>query len=145
MTGRFRPRKCFRFTTRAVRASVVRRRRQTFSCNPPIRSASVGGTAVFQRRCRGHAAAHLSMAIFKGTNNIAITTDPSLVLTNVQLGHAGNYQVVVTNIAGAATSSVAVLTVSLCTPGAPGLVAWYTAEGNTYDSARPSPGWPAIR
>ena len=101
---------------------------------PTNQSASVGGTAIFSVGVTGTLPLTYQW-LFEGTNNIAITTDPSLVLTNVQPGQAGNYQVVVTNIAGAATSSVAVLTVSLCTPGAPGLVAWYAAEGNTYDSA----------
>jgi PKD repeat protein len=43
--------------------------------------------------------------------NIAIATDSFLYLTNVQTVDAGNYDVVITNFAGSATSSVAVLTV----------------------------------
>ena len=42
---------------------------------------------------------------------IAGATNPSVTLTNVQLTNDGNYDVVVTNILGSATSTVAVLTV----------------------------------
>src|SRR5207245_2521278 len=43
--------------------------------------------------------------------DIAAANGSDLTLTNVQPTNAGNYTVVVTNIAGAATSAVAVLTV----------------------------------
>jgi Leucine-rich repeat (LRR) protein len=47
---------------------------------------------------------------FNGAN-ISGATDATLLVSNVQAGNAGNYSVVVTNLVGAATSSVAVLTV----------------------------------
>ena len=47
---------------------------------------------------------------FNGTNLLAGTND-TLTLTDVGTNHAGNYQVIITNQFGAATSSVAVLTV----------------------------------
>jgi hypothetical protein len=46
---------------------------------------------------------------FNGTNIVAGATNASLTLVNVQTTNAGNYSVVVTNIAGSATSSNGVL------------------------------------
>jgi hypothetical protein len=58
------------------------------------------------------------------TNNV-------LNLSNVQVGQAGTYSVIVSNVAGIATSADAVLTVdSSCISAAPGLVAWWPAEGD---------------
>ncbi len=48
---------------------------------------------------------------FNATNVIAGATNASLALTNIQTAAAGNYQVVVGNIYGSATSDVATLTV----------------------------------
>lgn len=48
---------------------------------------------------------------FNATNLLAGATNLSLTLTNVTIGNAGLYSVVVTNIQGSVTSSVAVLTV----------------------------------
>jgi Leucine-rich repeat (LRR) protein len=47
---------------------------------------------------------------FNGGNLVGATTS-GYVISNVQLGDAGNYSVVVTNLAGAVTSAVATLTV----------------------------------
>src|SRR2546425_462675 len=47
---------------------------------------------------------------FNGANLTGATVN-SLLLTNVQAGQAGNYAVVVTNVAGSVTSAVASLTV----------------------------------
>ncbi len=68
-------------------------------------SASAGGQAPLNYQWR-----------FNGTNlapggNASGTTSSTLTLTSVTFGNAGNYTVVVTNNYGAATSSVAVLTV----------------------------------
>ena len=48
---------------------------------------------------------------FQGTNPLAGANQASLHLTNVQAGQAGGYSVVITNLAGSATSAVATLTV----------------------------------
>ncbi len=48
---------------------------------------------------------------FNGTNSLAGAAYAVLVLTNVQPINAGNYSVVVTNLTGSLTSSVATLTV----------------------------------
>jgi GH25 family lysozyme M1 (1,4-beta-N-acetylmuramidase) len=62
-------------------------------------SAGAGGAAPLRYQWR-----------FNGAN-IAGATNSSLTLSNLQASNAGNYVVVVTNSAGARTSSVAVLTV----------------------------------
>ena len=50
---------------------------------------------------------------FNGTNLVSGATQAFLILTNVQSASAGNYSVVVSNIAGSVSSSNAVLTVNL--------------------------------
>src|SRR6185295_16114375 len=52
----------------------------------------------------------------KNSTNLVAETNTTLVLTNVTLGQAGGYDVVVTNSAGRATSQVATLTVTLRPP-----------------------------
>lgn len=74
---------------------------------------------------------------FNGTN-VAGATASSLTKTNVQLGDAGNYAVVVSNSVGTVTSSNAVLTVNSalpCASPASGLVGWWRAEGEANDFA----------
>jgi hypothetical protein len=60
----------------------------------------------------------------------------TLTLTNVQLSQAGNYSALVSNIAGSTNSVAATLTVNVpvCTPAPSGLVSWWQAEWNAYDS-----------
>ena len=55
------------------------------------------------------------------SNPLAGATNNLLVITNVQAGNAGNYQVVVANAYGSVTSSVALLTVLVPAPP-PGIV-----------------------
>jgi hypothetical protein len=72
-----------------------------------------------------------------GTTSIPGATSSSLTLANVQSSQAGNYSVVVTNAAGSATSTGAVLTVNPappCAGPAPGLVSWWQGEGNALDA-----------
>jgi hypothetical protein len=81
---------------------------------------------------------------FNGTN-IAGATASSLLLGNIQLGDGGNYSVTVTNAAGSATSSDAVLTVlppPPCTAPPAGLAAWWQAQGNFIDAMSGSLGTP---
>ncbi|MFM2294437.1 MAG: hypothetical protein RLZZ350_850, partial [Verrucomicrobiota bacterium] len=59
---------------------------------------------------------------YLGGNALAGQTNTSLAFANVQLAQAGNYTCVVTNAQGAATSSVAVLTVTTPVYSANGLV-----------------------
>ena len=77
-----------------------------------------------------------------GTNISGATTNP-LVLANVQLTNAGDYSVVITNIAGSVTSSVATLTILVTNPVA--FVQWnfnsVPADNNTATgSTAPSVG-----
>jgi hypothetical protein len=68
---------------------------------------------------------------FNGTTNSTFSIN--YALTN----HAGNYSVVISNVAGLATSSMAGLIVTLpdCRPSPPGLVSWWAGEGNAKDLA----------
>src|SRR4029077_11812134 len=78
-------------------------------------------------------------------NNLAGATNASLSLDNVQPVQAGNYTAIVTNAAGIATSSNAVLTVNVpvgCVSPPPGLVSWWSAEGNGSDQAGSNNGTP---
>jgi hypothetical protein len=68
--------------------------------------------------------------------NVLGATTPSLALTAVQTNDAGGYSVVVTNIAGATTSSVATLAVSApgnCLASPQGLVGWWPGDGSAID------------
>ena len=69
----------------------------------------VGSTANFSLAATG--TAPLSYQWQFGGNIIAGATASSLSLDNVQLSSAGDYSAVVTNVAGAATSAVATLTI----------------------------------
>lgn len=67
-------------------------------------SVTAGGTEPFSYQWR-----------FNGTN-LAGATDSAFTRTDAQVTHAGNYAVVVTNLAGAITSAPATLTVNLPPP-----------------------------
>ena len=69
---------------------------------------------------------------FNGTNLVGATS-ASLSLTNVQVANQGSYFVVVTNVIGSLTSSVATLALT-CDASPSGLVAWWQAESNALDS-----------
>ncbi|MCW5550792.1 MAG: immunoglobulin domain-containing protein [Verrucomicrobiae bacterium] len=72
---------------------------------------------------------------FNGTN-LAGATGSSLILNNVQFADAGAYTVVISNLVGTTTSTVATLTVNPippCTPPASGLVSWWPGAGNALD------------
>jgi hypothetical protein len=73
---------------------------------------------------------------FLNGTNINGATASSLVWTNVQLTDAGSYSVLVSNSVGSTTSSNAVFTVYIpvCSPPPPGLVSWWTAEGDASDA-----------
>jgi hypothetical protein len=70
-------------------------------------------------------------------NALTGATNSVLNLTNVQLTDAGNYSVVVANVAGSVTSSNALLTVSAggCATVSSSIVSWWPAEGNGADVA----------
>lgn len=67
---------------------------------------------------------------------LAGKTGTSLAFTSVQFSNAGNYSVIVTNLYGAVTSSVATLTVNprpSCASVHDGLVSWWRGETNALD------------
>jgi len=76
---------------------------------PQSLSANAGGTVTFSVTASG--TAPLSYQWRKNTGNISGATGSSLTLTNVQSADAANYDVVVSNSYGSATSSAATLTV----------------------------------
>ncbi len=75
--------------------------------------------------------------VVNGSNILAMATNATLTLTNVQPANAGNYSMFVSNLVGSANSSNAALTVipsGSCFPPPLGLVSWWAAEGNALDS-----------
>ncbi|MCX6923640.1 MAG: immunoglobulin domain-containing protein [Verrucomicrobia bacterium] len=76
---------------------------------PQSQVVNPGQNAVFSAAASGSAPLSYVWR-FNGTK-LAVPTTPTLTRTNVQLADAGNYDVVVTNLSGSATSLVASLTV----------------------------------
>jgi hypothetical protein len=81
----------------------------TITNQPASQALILGQTAAFTVAASGTAPLNYQWSI-NGTN-ISRGTNASLTLTNIQTTNAGSYTVVVTNIAGSATSSVVTLTV----------------------------------
>ncbi|HTB82843.1 MAG TPA: FG-GAP-like repeat-containing protein, partial [Candidatus Sulfotelmatobacter sp.] len=82
----------------------------SISSQPANQSTAVGGTASFSVTAGGTLPLAFQWSV-NGTN-INGATNTFLALTNVQLSQAGNYAVLVTNIAGILSSSNALLTVN---------------------------------
>jgi hypothetical protein len=76
---------------------------------PQSQTVLVGTNVTFTVSATGFGVLHYQWQ-FNSTNLLG-ATNSTLILTNVQLANGGNYQVVVTNSLGSATSSVAALTV----------------------------------
>ena len=122
---------------------------QTSSVSPPLISShpvsqtvSAGTDVTFSVTASG--TPPLSYVWRLNGSNLANATNATLTLTNVQPNQAGNYAVMVTNVAGSVLSSNAVLTVN-STPtncaAAPGsMVSWWTGNGNAEDSVGPNFG-----
>ncbi len=81
----------------------------TISIPPQSQTVTQGLNAAFSVAASG--TAPLAYQWYFNGANIPAATNSLLALTNVQIASASNYSVVVTNVAGAATSSVATLTV----------------------------------
>jgi hypothetical protein len=79
---------------------------------PASRTVLVGSNALFNVGASGSAPLSYQWW-FNTTNHVAYGTNASLTVSNAQPAQAGRYRVIVTNACGAATSSVAVLTVSV--------------------------------
>ena len=101
---------------------------------PTNQTVFQGDPVAFSVRARGGVPLYYQW-IFNGTK-VNNATNQSFVLANPQPSDSGNYWVVVSNSLGAATSSVASLTVKptpACLPLPPGLVSWWRGEGNALD------------
>lgn len=81
----------------------------TITAQPQSRTNLLGTTATFGASASG--TAPLSYQWQLNGANIPNATGTSLLLSNVQISDAGSYTLVVTNVAGSATSAIAVLTV----------------------------------
>jgi hypothetical protein len=81
-----------------------------FSSQPQSQTVKVGANVIFTANANGFNPLNYQWRV-NGTNIVA-ATNGSLNLTNVQTANAGNYSVVVTNIAGSITSTNATLTVN---------------------------------
>lgn len=97
---------------------------------PASQMTSVGGNTSFTVTASGTGPLSYQWR-FDGTN-IAGATNPTYSLSNAQSSNAGNYQVVVTNLYGSVTSSVAVLTFGGQPLGFNGSGLNWTVTGNGY-------------
>jgi hypothetical protein len=100
---------------------------------PQGQTADVGAIVTFRALVAGDA---LSFQWHRYTTNLPGATNNSLVLTNVQFADAGPYSLFVSNSAGTATSSEAVLDVEPTPPCAAvpsGLVSWWSGQGTAAD------------
>src|ERR1039458_1830741 len=101
---------------------------------PASQTVTVGGSATFTVAASGTAPLAYQWR-FYGSNLVGQTAS-SFSLANVQMANTGPYSVVVSNSAGAVTSSNALLTVLSpppCVTPPSGLVSWWPGEGNPND------------
>jgi hypothetical protein len=104
--------------------------------NQPVEQiAAQGGSAAFTVGATGQSP--LAYQWIQNGSAISGASSSNLFLPDVQAVNAGNYQVVVTNLFGAVTSSVAQLTIVVpgCDAPPSGLVAWWPGDGNAIDVA----------
>jgi hypothetical protein len=102
---------------------------------PADQSVPAGGTAAFNVVASGSAPLSYQWR-FQGADLPGATTT-SFTLAGAQLTNAGNYSVLVSNLAGSTLSSNALLTVLSppnCSVAPPGLVSWWRAETNALDA-----------
>jgi hypothetical protein len=102
--------------------------------NPVPQSANTGENVTFSVSAFG--SNPLSFQWRLNTTNIAGGTDSKLILSAVSQIDAGNYSVIVSNVAGSVTSSNVALVVippPPCTSPAQGVVGWWPAEGSAGD------------
>jgi len=103
---------------------------------PQSQTNAVGGSASFVVVAGG--TAPLSYQWSFNHTNLVGATNATLILNNLQPNQAGNYAVLVSNVAGSTNSTVAVLTLPIilppsCDPPPSGIVAWWPGQGNAND------------
>jgi hypothetical protein len=111
-----------------------------FTLQPRSQTVVVGAKATFSPRISG--TAPFSYQWLKNGANLPGITSATYSLTNVQPERIGNYQVVVTNLNGAVTSSVAALTLTMLYPVESVLLYCDGAASNPYQSALQALGRP---
>ncbi len=112
------------------------------TAQPASQSVATGANAGFSVTASGTPPLSYQWR-FNGTNlansgQVSGVNSATLSLTNAQPTNAGSYSVVVTNVAGSVTSTVAVLSVIVpgsCFPPPAGLVGWWPGDGNANDIA----------
>jgi hypothetical protein len=111
----------------------------TIIADPQGQTITAGHSATFTVAAGG--SAPLSYQWYYNTNSgIPNATNTFLMLTNVQATNAGTYSVIVTNTAGSAASSNAILTVSLGTPSRPQLSDFVFSNGTFSLTVSGDPG-----
>jgi hypothetical protein len=100
---------------------------------PSNQSVLVGETAEFEIGTWG--SNPRSYQWFLNSNAVAGVNSPTLTLTNLQLEHSGELFVVVTNSAGAVTSSIVTLLVQLPDTNAPIVTITSPAAGSTFEAS----------
>jgi lysophospholipase L1-like esterase len=118
----------------------------TITAQPQSQTDPAGTNALFTLAASGTAPLSYQwlrngVALTNG-GNVSGAAGPSLMVANVQTNDDGNYMAVVTNVAGAATSTVAVLTVFVPPPTFP----WETSDigavwSDNFDRAALGTNW----
>ena len=128
----------------AVAGTVTLNLPPQITTQPAGAVASPGGSVTFKVAAIGTPTLHYQWQL-NGTS-LPGDTGTSLTLNNVQVGDSGNYQVVVTNAFGTATSKPAGLLVANpgtnCTGVPTGLISWWPAEGSANDVIGGNAGTP---
>ena len=101
----------------------------SITTQPQSQTVNVGGSVTFTVVAGG--TAPLSYQWLLGGTNIAGATTNSCTRTHVQTNDAGNYTVVVTNVAGCVTSVVATLTVNAGSSGTLTTLAGWDVSGQS--------------
>ncbi len=111
----------------------------TITTQPANQWVIQGSNATFSVTAVGGA---LSYQWYFNSAMLGAATNAILILNNVQTNNAGNYYVVVTNMAGSVTSSNAFLTINVPPSAIPGLKLWLEANaGITTNAAAQISTW----
>lgn len=97
-------------TATSVLATITVQQAPVFTTQPQTQTNVAGTVATLTAQANGTSPIRYQW-YFQATNALASQTNTSLVLSNTQASQSGNYFVAATNVAGSATSAVAVLTV----------------------------------